>query len=379
MDFKAASGIPRPVDDLPAGTVSVRVIRGDIANVVANHPVEFHVGDDVKTVNTDSEGRAEALINTSGTVKAATTVDGERIESQPFPAPTRGGIRLLLVATDKEAAAREAEALKNVKRGEVVLGPDTEIVIEPDDERIRVYYLLAIVNNDSVPVNPSSVFMFDVPSEAGAASIMDGGPQAAATGTRVRVSGPFAPGMTRVQVAYALPTPGGSAAIAQIFPVPLEHLAIIVKKVGDAKLESPLVTRQQEMPAAGEMYIAAAGDRQIAAGQPVALTISGLPHHSSAPRWIALGAAGVIVVIGVLVGRRTKGADARGEERKRLIARREKLFQDLVRLEQDRRRGRMEGPRDSAYRARREELMASLEQVYGALDDDDAGPTGVAA
>jgi hypothetical protein len=366
MDFKAASGIPRPVDDLPTGTVSVRVIRGDISNIVTNHPVEFHVGDEVKTVNTDSEGRAEAVFNGRATVQAVTTVDGERLESQTFPAPARGGIRLLLVAADKESAAREAEALKNAVTGDIVFGQNTEIVIEPDDERIRVYYLLEVVNNASAAVNPKSPVMFDVPSEAGAASIMEG-TKAKATGTRVRIEPPFPPGATRVQVAYALPAASGSASISQVFPAPLEHLAIIVKKVGDIRLESPLVSRQQEMPANGDTYIAAAGDRQIPAGQPVTLTVSGVPHHSSMPRWIALGTAAGVIVVGVLALRRPDEDDKSGDDRKRLIGRREKLFQELVRLEQDRRRGRIDGQR---YAARREDLIASLEQVYGALDDD---------
>ena len=69
---------------------------------------------------------------------------------------------------------------------------------------------------------------------------------------------------------------------------------------------------------------------------------------------------------------RRDDAPAQAAERKRLIARREKLFDELVRLEQDRRSGRGDERR---YAARREELVAALEQVYGALDDDDdAGP-----
>ena len=58
-------------------------------------------------------------------------------------------------------------------------------------------------------------------------------------------------------------------------------------------------------------------------------------------------------------------------ERKRLIARREKLFQDLVKLENDRRRGRVDERR---YAVRREELVAALETVYGGLDGDDTSP-----
>src|SRR5262245_3545373 len=109
MDFRQASGIPRPVDDLPAGTISIRVIRGDLSHPVVNQPVELRVGDDVRTVNTDPEGRAEFVVATTGTVRASTTVDGQRLESQPFPAPGAGAVRMLLVAADKEAAARAAE------------------------------------------------------------------------------------------------------------------------------------------------------------------------------------------------------------------------------------------------------------------------------
>ncbi len=50
--------------------------------------------------------------------------------------------------------------------------------------------------------------------------------------------------------------------------------------------------------------------------------------------------------------------------------RREKLLKDLVRLEAEHRQGRGDLSR---YAARREQLVAALEQVYGALDSDDVG------
>ena len=61
----------------------------------------------------------------------------------------------------------------------------------------------------------------------------------------------------------------------------------------------------------------------------------------------------------------------RAETRKQLIARREKLFQDLTRLEADARKGKGD---PSKYAARRADLVAALEHIYGALDTDDAGP-----
>ena len=39
-DPKQMSGRPLPVADLPAGTVTVRVVRGSMANVIPDQPVE---------------------------------------------------------------------------------------------------------------------------------------------------------------------------------------------------------------------------------------------------------------------------------------------------------------------------------------------------
>src|SRR6266511_964081 len=85
-DAKEMSGIPRPVTDLPNGTVSVRLIRGDLSNNITNHPVELHVGSKVLTANTDDAGRAQfSNLDARAPVKAIALVDGERLESQEFP------------------------------------------------------------------------------------------------------------------------------------------------------------------------------------------------------------------------------------------------------------------------------------------------------
>jgi hypothetical protein len=371
MDFKQASGIPRPVDDLPAGTISIRVIRGDLSNPIVNHPVELRVGDDVRTQNTDAEGRAEFLVATTGTVRASTTVDGERLESQPFPAPGAGAIRMLLVASDKESAARAAEEASNAVTGAVVLGRESEIVLQPGDETVTVYYLLEILNKAQTAVNPPAPFMFDVPSGAQGASVLEG-PEGKATikGRTVVVQGPFSPGKTALQIAYALRADTGSVEVEQRFPAELEHLAVIVRKFGDARLTSPNISRQQEMPADGQVYIAAAGDAAIPAGQPITLNVTGLPHHSVVPRYVALSLAAIIILVGIVSLRRPTDGDTAAAERKRLVARREKLLQDLVKLEQDHRRGRVD---DSRYAGRRQALIESLESVYGALDGGDPG------
>lgn len=374
-DPRAMAGIPRPVTDLPDRSVSVRLIRGQLSNNLTGHPVELHVGGRVLTVKTDEGGRAQFDGLTAGEeVQAVAVVEGERLESQGFPVPSRGGIRVMLVATDPGGATGGLAAGAPAEEGEVVIGRRSQILIEPDEETIRVYYLLDITNYAQVPVNPPKPFIFDTPRAALSTSIMEGSsPRASAKATTVNVLGPFPPGQTLVQVAYALPTTGGAATITQVFPARLEHLAAILLKVGDAKLSSPLFARQQEMPAGGQMYIAAAGNDAIPPGQLVEFSVSGLPHHSTTPRWIALSLAALIMLAGFWGMRQSVPAEARAANRKRLVARREKLLQELVRLEADRRRGRDDTPRQSA---RREELISALEQVYGALDTDDTSPGG---
>src|SRR5438132_1313100 len=124
---------------------------------------------------------------------------------------------------------------------------------------------------------------------------------ASVAGRQVTVKGPFAPGATLVQVACNIPVSAASVDIAQRFPAALEQLAVFVKKSGDLRLASPQLASQQDMPVSGETFIAGSGG-PVAAGQPIVLTLDGLPHHSGVPRWIALACAGAIVAIGLWAG-----------------------------------------------------------------------------
>jgi hypothetical protein len=377
-DPKQMSGIPRPVDDLPKGAISVRLIRGQLSNNITGHPVELHVGSKVLTVKTDETGRAQFNDVTPGaTLKAAADVDGEHLESQEFPAPSSGGIRLMLVATDTSKGTAPAPNAP-AGAGPVVIGDQSRIVMQPADESVEVFYLLDVSNNAAAPVNPPVPFVIDLPKDAAGAAIMDGSsPQASVAGTRVTVQGPFAPGHTFVQVAFAMRSDNGSLEIAQTLPATLEQLAVVVKKVGNTTLSSRQIKEQRDLPANGEVFIAATGGA-VAAGEPLTLSLSDIPHHSSAPRRIALILALGIVLVGAWAATRPTGvAAAQSADRKRLAARRDKLFNDLVRLENDRRTGRTD---DRRYAARREDLIAALEQVYNALasHEIDLHPAGSA-
>ena len=372
-DPKQMSGIPRPDGQMTPGTVTVRLIRGDLSNNITGQPVELHVGDKVQTVKTDDQGRAEFTgLAPGSTATAVAVVDGERLESQAFPIQAQGGIRLMLVATDKEKERQKAEEAKLPPiTGQVVIGGDSRIVMEPGEETISVFYILEIMNTARAPVNPPTPFLFDVPKASVSTTILQGSsPLATSTGNHIRVGGPFPSGKTTVQIALDLPLTDGTVNFTQAFPANLESFAVIAKKSGDMKLSSPQIAQQQDTAVEGTPVIIGAGGT-LPAGQPFSLSVTGLPHHSSTPRRVALTLAVVVALAGIWAATLRQDPNSWANERKRLVARREKLFQDLVRLEHDQRRGRIDGRR---FTARREELLASLEQVYGALDSDDSSP-----
>jgi hypothetical protein len=374
-DPKQMSGIPRPVTDLPDHAISVRLIRGALSNNIANHPVQLRIGSKTVTVNTDESGRAQFNDVTPGAaLKATADVDGEHLESQEFPAPDKGGVRLMLVATDKSKGPATEPNAPPIS-GQVVIGSQSRIIVQTTDEAVDVYYVLDIENTARVPVNPGTPFVFDVPKGATGTGIMQGSsPLASVKGARVTVQGPFPPGHTLVQVAYEMAAPDGSVRVEQRFPATFAQLGIVVKKVGDTAISSPQIVNQREMPAEGEMYIAGSGG-SIAAGQPLTFEISGVPHHSSVPRYITLMLAAAIVVVAVWSSRpREENGAEDAAERKRLISKRDRLLNDLVRVEHDRGSGRVDPHRSAT---RREELMVALERIYGALDGDDAGPEPV--
>ena len=166
----------------------------------------------------------------------------------------------------------------------------------------------------------------------------------------------------------------GTLEIAQTFPALMDHLSLIVKKVGDMKLASAQIDRQQEEAIQGTPVIIGAGSN-LPAGHPITISLSGLAHHSNTPRRVTLAIAMIIILAGVWGFTRTSDSPTVASEHKRLIGRREKLLQELVRLEQDRRKGKVEPQRADS---RRRELFAALEPIYAALDDETGGLSGAA-
>ena len=367
-DARQMSGVPLPVPDLATGTVTVRVVRGTMTNIIPNQDVELTGGPSVMKAKTSDAGRAEFTGLAPGTrVKASTTVNGERLESQEFAVPATGGIRVALVATDPEAR-KNAQAA--AQPGTVVFGPQTRFVFELGDEALNVFMLLDVLNGASTPVQPLHPVVVDLPADSQGAGVMEGSaPNGVIQGKQLVITGPFAPGSTLVQAGFALPIKGGSLTWTQRFPVALEQLSVMSQKVGDLQLQSSQIADHRDMPVQGEMFIVAKGPA-IAAGQPLSLTVSGLPHHATWPRNLALALAAAILGIGVWASTRsTTRAPEEQARRRKLDARRERLFAELAAVEQQHRDRTIDAER---YASRRKELVAALERVYAELDGEAA-------
>ncbi len=357
MDPKAVAGIPLPVADVAVGTVVVRVIKGSLTNNVPDQPVELSGAGAPRTVKTDAAGRAEFTGLAPGTrVTAATTVLGERLQSQEFAVPSAGGTRLLLVATDPDTEKRAPEnkslAAAPAQPGVVVLGDQSRFVFEFGDGSLSVFNLLQVTNTAGTPVMPPRPIVFELPAGAtGVTILQDSSPQATAAGRTVTVVGPFAPGATNVQFAYSMPYAGAALTIEQTMPVALNRVIVLAQKIADMRLASAQMTEQREMAAEGQTYVVGQGPA-IRAGERLTFSFSNLPHEAQWPRYLAVGIAMAILAAGWWGSTRVtggKGTQSSGQER--LEKRRAQLFNELTSLEEQHRAGRVDAQKYAERRA----------------------------
>jgi hypothetical protein len=370
-DLRAMSGRPLPAPDLPDGTVTVRVIRGTMTNNVAGAEVELHGAGAVRTAVTGPEGRAQfSRLPPGASVRALVVVDGQRLESGPLEVPVRGGVRTLLVAAGPgDANAPDGQppagSASEGDASRLSLGSNSRIAVEFSDDVMQVFYLLEIVNRSNESVNPPGGLVLALPGAAEGATVMEGSsPLASAAGDRVTVSGPLPPGTTPVQIAFRVDSYGESFTLEQRFPLPIEMVVTAVQKVGDLRVASPQLLRSQEVPLQGTLYIMGSGPA-LAAGTPLVLSLTGLPHHPRAPMWIALGLAALLVVLGAWLAW-SAGDPAPERDREWLESRRADGLAALAALEQAHRSGAID---DGEYASRRAALVGTLEALYAQLDE----------
>jgi hypothetical protein len=373
-DPSQMAGRPLPALELATGMVSVRLVRERMGNNITNHPVALKAADRTLNATTDAQGRAQFGNVPPGTlITVEAVVEGETLRSQEFAVPDRGGVRVALIAGLEAAAAREraaadAAAKLPARPGIVVFGGETRIVLEFQRDDLQVFYLLDLVNSARTPVAIAEPLILELPDGAvGAAALEGSSTLAMVQGDRVRINGPFPPGSTQIQIGFRFPYGGDRTVVSQQWPAAIEQLFVAVEKVGDLRVASPQLTQQQEGTAGGSPFIMATGGR-VNAGDTVTLSLNGLPHRSTLLRDVGLAVGLLVLAIGFWAA--LGGGVARSNRLAELTARREKLYAELVALEDQHQRGRID---DGRYAARRQSLLTQLERVLGELDRSPAG------
>jgi hypothetical protein len=370
-------GRPLPAPELPTGTVTVRVMRESIGNDAPGQTVRVSIGGKVVTATTDAMGRAQfngLPIGREG--RATATVDGEAMESQPFNVPTSGGLRVALVAGIAKAAERRAQeaakaAAAPAVKGAVVFGGNSRVLMQFDNDALQVYYVLDVVNNARTRVDVGGPLVVDLPPGATGAAALEGSSKAGTvSGSRLTIAGPFDAGTTPVQIAFRQAYGGSTWTLEQRWPATFEQITVGVEKVGGLTMSSPQLPTTSDVTADGGTVFALGRGPALAAGQPLTVTLSNLPFESPTPRYVALGLAAGLLALGAWMG---FGGGSRDVSRQTLMNRREALLQELDQLDGKRRDGTISAER---HAARRQRLLTELEQVYGELDQNPAGPQG---
>jgi hypothetical protein len=366
-DASQLSGVPLPAPELPDAAVTVRVVRERMGNNVPGQEVTLITPDGRVSGVTDEQGRAQFMAVTAGArVTAEVIVDGETIRSQEFAVPSRGGVRVALVAGIATAAAAEAaakaEAAKAPARpGTVVFGADTRVILEFQDDRPTVFYLFSVVNNARTPVDPGRPLVLDLPAAAEAASLVSGPATIARMqDRRLTLTGPFPPGPTNFQVAYRMPLTS-TLRLEQAWPAAVEGALVAVEKVGNLAMTSPQLTASREGESNGEVFVMGTAGR-LAEGQVLTLEFTGLPAAPTWPTNLALALAGLLALWAAWAV--WQGAPAGPASRDALLKERDRLLGAIAAIDSERRtRGD-----DARAAAKRERLVAAAEQVYAELD-----------
>ncbi len=281
-DPKEIAGVPLPVGDVPAGTVTVRVIRGTL---VQQHP--WPDGRAVRATGlrrrqqTGESGRAEFTgLRPGARVKAVADVGWRTTRvAGDSPCPRRAAFESCSsrpIRKRPSVPTRTASWRLPLRRPAPSSSASSrDSSFELGDEALNVFNILQIVNTARTPVEPREPIVFESAAERRRrdAAATGRAPRQLPRGRRILIAGPFAPGPTLVQFAYAVPYSGPNVTIEQRMPAVLNQVTVMAQKVGEMELNSPNVAQRREMSAQGETYIVGQGPG-VRAGDVVSFSFS---------------------------------------------------------------------------------------------------------
>jgi hypothetical protein len=375
----ATTGTVAPAPELPTGTLEIDVRDSGGRPLVGNkvqlaevrmkpgaqgggHQPEREVG--VHEAVTDGQGRVRYNGLATGEAAgfaAVTESEGMRIGTQPFRMPAQGGLRGQIVALGRTA---DPSLLQ--------LDPRSKIIFDLREDSVLVMLALAFRNPSQDIFDPGEGgLMVPLPEGAVGAQEMEGSEQLDITpGQGVRLKSPIPPDgaasfLTPMRFGYVLPAEGTSRLeLRQVLPVVLNEPFILVPAKAGLELEAAGLRKlPDEADSQGEKVYAYTLP-PIAAGGTLALNIIGIPARDRSGRTVAAVLCVLLVLGAVVLAGPARGQAAHVADREALAERREKLFAELVELEQQRRDEEPRAGANGRLADKRRELVTRLESVY---------------
>ena len=249
---KQMSGVPLPADDLPAGTMSVRVDSRQLRQEPRRTRRSSSLVDGKTAHGADGRGRPRRRSRAcarGAQVRAVAVVDGERLESQEVVDRATRAFAFVLVAdrsasVERARRGRRALAAAPAVKGTVVFGPESRViarVVERPAEhllRARDPQHRADAGRHRRPADRSTCR-----ASARGATLLRGvvaagdGERAARHRHRAVRAGHDDGARRRIELPYS----GHGARLEQTWPAPLQQLTMLVLQIGGLDIASPQI------------------------------------------------------------------------------------------------------------------------------------------
>jgi hypothetical protein len=362
------AGKVEPGPGIPAGSLEIEV-RDDAGKGLAGLAVKLGQvrGEKVDVLNgiTDPAGavRWSGLVTGPDAAYAAVVEhQGMRLSSEPFrmEADTgmRGTIRAIARTSDPSALRLDERSM---------------IVIEAREEAVVLMQRFVFKNVSEKLFDPGeSGLLIPLPAGFKSAQEVQGGAEILVRPAEgVALKAPIPPNSAAVyavqaQYGFVLPSDGeAELQIRQPMPFGLESPFIVVPEASKLTLRAAGLKRIEDKTDGSGNTVHRYELPAIGVGGTLAITVVGLPARDRSGQRVVAALTFVLVLLAVVgLGGKKVGPSA-NERTNELTARREKLFAELVQVEQARRAAGEKS--DAALDRRRKELVTKLEEVYKAL------------
>jgi len=376
----AMTGRVEPRDNLPAGTLEIALL-GEDGKPMPNQLVQVGqvIEGAVKSMKATSDAAGLVRFDGLTTGEAAGYAaiikhQGMRLGTEPFRMDTQKGMR------------GEIRALARTDDPKVLRFDDrSRVILEVAEDAVQVMEELVFKNASDRIFDPGAKgLLVPLPEGFEGTREFEGStPLDIRAGEGVAVKSPIPPNngamfATRLRFGFVMPAGGASSIeIRQPLPFGAEGVRLLVPANANLTVEAAGMRPQPDAKDAQGNVVKIFDLDNIAPGGALALTVRGLPAIAHTGRNIA-GILCLLMVVAALIfsprSRQVAHAEASAAQ---LTERREKLFAELVALEQRRRQAKAQGKteeKDPESESRRNDLVVKLENVYRELAGVEHGP-----